>query len=111
MIASGEQHSVRDFVVRAGERLKMRIEWRGDGLEEQGIDVALAEWSYALIQTSAQRRSIPCSGMRARLVRSLAGRRRLVSMHSSQKWSKRTSQLPARCAGETGGFKTFKYLE
>ena len=38
VIASGEQHSVRDFVVRAGERLKMRIEWRGDGLDEQGID-------------------------------------------------------------------------
>jgi len=38
VIASGEQHSVRDFVVRAGERLKMRIEWRGEGLDEQGID-------------------------------------------------------------------------
>ncbi len=38
VIATGEQHSVRDFVVRAGERLQMRIEWRGNGLDEQGID-------------------------------------------------------------------------
>jgi GDPmannose 4,6-dehydratase len=29
---------VRDFVVRAGVRLQMRIDWRGDGLEEHGID-------------------------------------------------------------------------
>src|SRR5262245_22205500 len=38
VIATGMQHSVRDFVVLAGERLKMRIEWRGEGLDEQGID-------------------------------------------------------------------------
>jgi GDPmannose 4,6-dehydratase len=38
VIATGEQHSVRDFVVRAGERLQMRIEWRGKGLEEHGVD-------------------------------------------------------------------------
>lgn len=38
VIAAGEQHSVRDFVVRAGARLGMRIEWRGTGLNEQGVD-------------------------------------------------------------------------
>jgi GDPmannose 4,6-dehydratase len=38
VIATGEQHSVRDFVVRAGERLQMRIEWRGSGLDEEGVD-------------------------------------------------------------------------
>jgi GDPmannose 4,6-dehydratase len=38
VIATGEQHSVRDFVVRAGERLQMRIEWRGSGVDEQGVD-------------------------------------------------------------------------
>jgi GDPmannose 4,6-dehydratase len=40
VIATGEQHSVRDFVARAGERLKMRIEWRGKGLDEHGIDAS-----------------------------------------------------------------------
>jgi GDPmannose 4,6-dehydratase len=38
VIATGEQHSVREFVVAAGAELDMRIEWRGKGLEEQGVD-------------------------------------------------------------------------
>ena len=38
VIATGEQHSVRDFVVAAGAELGMRIEWRGSGIEEQGVD-------------------------------------------------------------------------
>ena len=38
VIATGEQHSVRDFVVRAGALLGMKIEWRGRGVDEQGID-------------------------------------------------------------------------
>ncbi len=38
VIATGEQHSVREFVERAGACLGMRIEWRGTGVEEQGVD-------------------------------------------------------------------------
>jgi GDPmannose 4,6-dehydratase len=38
VIASGRQHSVRDFVERAGQRLDMRIRWEGEGREERGID-------------------------------------------------------------------------
>ncbi len=38
VIATGVQHSVRDFVVEAGVRLGMDIEWRGRGLDEVGID-------------------------------------------------------------------------
>jgi GDPmannose 4,6-dehydratase len=38
VIATGEQHSVREFVSHAGAQLGMRIEWQGRGLEEQGID-------------------------------------------------------------------------
>ncbi|HWW21047.1 MAG TPA: GDP-mannose 4,6-dehydratase, partial [Steroidobacteraceae bacterium] len=38
VIATGEQHSVREFVTRAGARLGMNIEWRGQGVDEQGID-------------------------------------------------------------------------
>jgi GDPmannose 4,6-dehydratase len=38
VIATGEQHSVREFVVAAGIELGMRIEWRGSGLDEQGVD-------------------------------------------------------------------------
>jgi GDPmannose 4,6-dehydratase len=38
VIASGEQHSVRDFVESAASHLKMRIEWRGEGVDETGLD-------------------------------------------------------------------------
>lgn len=38
VIATGEQHSVREFVCLAGARLGMSIVWRGTGLEEHGVD-------------------------------------------------------------------------
>ena len=37
-IASGEQHSVRDFVNAAAEELGMKIMWDGKGLDEKGYD-------------------------------------------------------------------------
>jgi len=40
VIATGEQHSVREFVERAGAHLGMQLEWRGAGEAEQGIDKA-----------------------------------------------------------------------
>jgi GDPmannose 4,6-dehydratase len=38
VVATGEQHSVREFVTLAGTRLGMKIEWRGKGVDEQGVD-------------------------------------------------------------------------
>ena len=38
VIATGEQHSVREFVERAGALLGMKLEWRGRGVDEQGVD-------------------------------------------------------------------------
>ena len=38
VIATGEQHSVREFVEQAGAELGMRIVWKGNGIDEQGID-------------------------------------------------------------------------
>jgi GDPmannose 4,6-dehydratase len=38
VIASGIQHSVREFVTRAGACLDMRLEWQGQGLDERGVD-------------------------------------------------------------------------
>jgi GDPmannose 4,6-dehydratase len=38
VIATGVQHSVREFVQAAGRELDMRIEWEGHGLEEKGYD-------------------------------------------------------------------------
>jgi GDPmannose 4,6-dehydratase len=42
VIATGEQHSVREFVTRAGAHLGMNIEWRGTGLDEQGVNTRTA---------------------------------------------------------------------
>jgi GDPmannose 4,6-dehydratase len=39
VIASGEQHSVRDFIIAAGAELGMQVEFRGKGLDELGVDV------------------------------------------------------------------------
>ena len=38
VIATGEQHSVREFVSRAAAELGMSISWQGAGLAEQGVD-------------------------------------------------------------------------
>jgi GDPmannose 4,6-dehydratase len=38
VIATGKQFSVRDFVVAAGSLLGMKIEWKGHGVDELGID-------------------------------------------------------------------------
>ncbi len=38
VIATGEQHSVREFVELAGAELGMRIEWSGAGVAEVGVD-------------------------------------------------------------------------
>ena len=40
VIATGEQHSVREFAVRAALVMGMRLDWQGDGVEERGIDAA-----------------------------------------------------------------------
>jgi GDPmannose 4,6-dehydratase len=38
VIATGEQHSVREFVEQAAAELGMRIAWRGEGVDEKGYD-------------------------------------------------------------------------
>ena len=40
VIATGVQYSVRDFVNAAAREFGMKIEWRGHGVQEQGIDTA-----------------------------------------------------------------------
>ena len=39
VIATGEQHSVREFVDLAAREMEIKINWRGDGLREEGYDV------------------------------------------------------------------------
>lgn len=39
ILATGETHSVREFVEEAAPIFGMKIEWKGKGMEEEGIDV------------------------------------------------------------------------
>jgi GDPmannose 4,6-dehydratase len=39
VIATGEQHSVREFVVRAAGHLGYEVGWRGSGIDEEGVDL------------------------------------------------------------------------
>ena len=38
VIATGEQHSVREFVELASHELGIRIRWVGEGVDERGVD-------------------------------------------------------------------------
>ncbi len=40
VIATGEQHSVREFVSRSAQLLGWDIQWRGEGVAEEGVDRA-----------------------------------------------------------------------
>lgn len=40
VIATGQQHSVREFATLAFHYAGIELEWQGEGLEEQGIDAA-----------------------------------------------------------------------
>jgi GDPmannose 4,6-dehydratase len=38
VIATGQQYSVRQFVERAAGHLGIRLQWKGEGVDEQGLD-------------------------------------------------------------------------
>jgi GDPmannose 4,6-dehydratase len=38
VIASGHQHSVREFVIAVAREMEIGLTWRGRGLDEQGVD-------------------------------------------------------------------------
>ena len=38
VLATGESHSVREFVEKAFARVGRRIEWRGKGIDEVGVE-------------------------------------------------------------------------
>ena len=40
VIATGEQHSVREFIERAFAHVGIELRWQGEGVQEQGIDQA-----------------------------------------------------------------------
>src|SRR6266403_6206114 len=48
VLATGESHSVREFVERAFARVDKRVAWRGAGVEEQGIDAGTGDLLVAI---------------------------------------------------------------
>lgn len=40
VLATGETHSIREFIERAAEHFSFSLEWSGAGVEEQGMDTA-----------------------------------------------------------------------
>ena len=59
VLATGETHSVRSFVEKAFRRVGVDLEWKGEGVDERGIDAATAAcWSRSTPATFAPPRSI-----------------------------------------------------
>lgn len=82
VIASGEQYSVRDFVGRAAAHLGITVRWKGDGIDEKGLDAVTGNCIVAVDPRyfrSAPQRSKPCWATRPRPARSSAGGRRSLS--------------------------------
>src|SRR6202051_709210 len=48
VIATGEQHSVRDFVNLAAEEVGIRIRWEGSGVDEKGYNVETGQCIVAI---------------------------------------------------------------
>jgi len=48
VIATGEQHSVRDFINLTAQEMKIDIAWKGKGCEEIGYDVATGKQIIAV---------------------------------------------------------------
>lgn len=51
VIATGENHSVREFVERAFKEVGIAINWQGEGVQEQGID---ADTGRVLVRVDAR---------------------------------------------------------
>lgn len=51
VIATGEQHTVREFTTLAFRYVGMELEWQGEGMEEKGIDKATGK---VLVEVSEQ---------------------------------------------------------
>ena len=62
VIATGEQHSVRDFVDKAAGFLGMAIEWKGEGVDEIGVLSSVGGVSVPLSEKLAENGSAPQSG-------------------------------------------------
>jgi hypothetical protein len=73
VLATGETHTVREFVERAFAEVGIAIGWKGAGVEERGVDKKSGR-SLVEIVTFVRQRSIFFSAIPARPSRNSAGR-------------------------------------
>lgn len=92
VIATGVQHTVREFATLAFHYVGIELEWKGEGADEKGIDKATARSSWRSLPTSTVPPMSSTSGATRRKQRhSLTGTpARLPSRNSSSSWSKAT---------------------
>lgn len=113
VIATGEQYSVRDFVNRSAEHVGIKVEWKGEGIDEKGYN---AETGDCIVEVDPRY-------FRPTEVESLLGDPKKAKEKLG--WTPTTpfSQLVAEMMDhdmeianrdalcEREGFKTFKYHE
>ena len=93
VLATGETHSVREFVECAFAEVGVEIGWRGAGVEERGFDRKNGRcWLRSIRAISVRPRSICCWAMRARRSKSSVGNTRRLSRSLSPIWSPATSR-------------------
>ncbi|GAB7079798.1 GDP-mannose 4,6-dehydratase [Megalodesulfovibrio paquesii] len=61
VVATGEQHSVREFVTLAGRELGMEIAWEGEGVAERGL---LAGFTPGHIEVGGQKIRLDFKGLK-----------------------------------------------
>jgi GDPmannose 4,6-dehydratase len=60
VLATGESHSVREFVELAFENVGRSIEWRGNGVDEQGLDRRTGEVLVSIDQRHFRPTEVEC---------------------------------------------------
>ena len=99
VLATGETHSVREFVELAFAEIGRKIEWRGKGVDENGYRRGhrARRWCASIRAISARPRSIFCWAIPARRSKSSAGSRKRRFASWSRRW------WPATCDASPSG--------
>ena len=100
VLATGDGHTVREFVERAFAVIGRCIKWRGEGRHETGIDEEAArKWSRSTLIISGRPKWMFWSATHRRHMPNSAGDTGSVSMPWWARWSKKTAR---RCVANPG---------
>lgn len=113
VIATGVQHSVRQFVEAAASHLELKIEWQGTGVDEKGIDPATGKCVVAIDPRYFRPAEVETLlGDPAKARRELGWAPRTTFEELVQEMAQYDLELARRdCAIQRAGFKTFEHHE